>query len=442
MSQTRSEVLNLLKQFDQEFTVFAGAEEEFILNLLQGQLDNQVCASLDWKRLSKATFVLPHCYIASRKSSIGDIPSWFARQAKGCYLHQISANETRIEQIQRLASLFAASAVKVLFVKGAAELTYSADDTDFLGRRYMCDIDLLCASEDIERVHQIIQANGYELWDHRLKHWSDQQVRNFSLDRYSHYIYNAFGKGYMELHGHVAVGANRGSYPTDFEQILMDNSRQVSLRGVDVWVPTPDHLLVYCLCHAASKNNNQELVYLDRFYLDEFAGTDCVISPPVLINRRLDVSQLRFLLQLRDILERFAGSLNFTEIRRLFQQIADSELNEMYCLAGSYFFADRFPVAKNASVEALRMSRQRYVSRFMLPLLAERIESIICNRLEKLTEEYIDKQVEKIAVSVERQVVHLVTDQIIDRAKTFMRKRLARILPGTLLKAQEERSRQ
>ena len=35
MSQTRSEVLSLLKQFDQEFTVFQGVEESFILALSQ-----------------------------------------------------------------------------------------------------------------------------------------------------------------------------------------------------------------------------------------------------------------------------------------------------------------------------------------------------------------------------------------------------------------------
>ena len=430
MSQTRSEVLDLLKQFDQEFTVFEGAEESFILALAQDGLHGQNQHSVDWQRLAKATFVLPLCYVRSRDRSLSGIPEWFVRQAKGLYLHQVSSNESRIAQIQQLARLFEKAGLKVLFLKGAAELAYSADDTDFLGRRYMCDIDLLCAAEDLPRVDDLVRANGYELWDHGLKHWTREQICAFSLKRYSHYIYNAYGKNYMEVHGHVAVGANRLSYPPDFEKLLMDQSQEVDVRGTGVWVPRPEHLMVYSLCHAASRNNNQALVYLDRFYLDEFSGSDCVVSPPVLVNKRLDVSQLRFLIQLRDLLARFDGCLNFAEIKDLLSSVAERDLNEMYVLAGSYAFGERFSVRPAASAEAIKMSRQRYVSRYMLPLLAERIESIISSRLEEVTADYIEKQVERIAVTVERRVLHAVTERMIKSAKTFVRKRLKKVIPA------------
>ncbi len=334
MSETRSEVLSLLKQFDREFTVFEGAEESFILALAQDGLAGHEQHRVDWQRLSKATFVLPLCHIRCRERSIIGIPEWFARQAKGCYLHQVSSNESRLVQIQQLARLFEDAGLKVLFLKGAAELAYCSGDVDFFGRRYMCDIDLLCAAEDLPRVDELVRSSGYELWDHGLKHWTREQVCAFSLKRYSHYIYNAYGRNYMEVHGHVAVGANRLSYPPDFEKALMEQCQKVDVRGTNVWVPKPEHLVVYSLCHAASRNDNQALVYLDRFYLDEFSGTDCVVSPPVLVNRRLDISQLRFLMQLRDLLARFDGCLNLSEIKELLSKGAERDLNERYLLAG------------------------------------------------------------------------------------------------------------
>src|SRR5271154_5114992 len=116
MSQTRSEVLSLLKQFDQEFKIFDGAEESFILSLLQDSSNRGDAKNLDWQRLSKAAFVLPHCHIESRKQTITDVPAWFLKQAKASYLHQVSTNESRIEQIQELARLFAEAEIKVLFL--------------------------------------------------------------------------------------------------------------------------------------------------------------------------------------------------------------------------------------------------------------------------------------------------------------------------------------
>jgi hypothetical protein len=433
MSETRSEVLSLLKQFDQEFTVFDGAEESFILALAQDRLAGQQHC-VDWQRLSKATFVLPLCHIRLRERSLAGVPDWFARQAKGCYLHQVSANESRVAQIKELACLFEEAGLKVLFLKGAAELAYSPDDTDLFGRRYMCDIDLLCAAEDLPRVDALVRSNGYQLWDHGLKHWNREQVCEFSLKRYSHYIYNAYSKNYMELHGHVAVGANRLSYPPDFETLLMDHSRQVDVRGTRVWVPKPEYLVVYALCHAASRSNNQALIYLDRFYLDEFAGTDCVVSPPVLVNRRLDISQLRFLVQLRDLLARFDGQLDFAEVKSLLSKVGERDLNDMYALVASYVFRERFPIVPAATAEAIKMSRHRYVSMYMLPLLAERIESIIASRLEQVTSDYIEQQVEKIAVSVERRVIHCVTERLIESAKTFIKRRVRNMIPASYRK--------
>jgi len=430
MSQTRSEVLNLLKQFEQEFTVFEGPEESFILALAQDGLHGQDHHCVDWQRLSKATFVLPLCYIRCRERSLAGIPEWFARQAKGLYLHQLSTNESRIAQIQQLARIFEQAGLKVLFLKGAAELAYSSSDTDFLGRRYMCDIDLLCAAEDLPQVDELVRSNGYELWDQGLKHWNREQICKFSLKRYSHYIYNAYGKNYMEVHGYVAVGANRSSYPPDFEQLLLDQCRKVDVRGTGVWVPKPEHLVAYSLCHAASRNNNQALVYLDRFYLDEFSGTDCVVSPPVLVNRRLDVSQLRFLMQLRDLLARFGGCLDFSEIKSLLSSVAERDLTEMYVSVGAYVFRERFPLSATASADSIKMCRQRYVSRYMLPLLAERIESIISSRLEQVTSDYIEQQVESIAVTVERRVLHAVTERVMKSAKTFLRRRLKKVIPA------------
>jgi hypothetical protein len=437
MSHTRGEVLDLLKQFEQEFTVFEGDSESFILDLIKGNLSGRNYSELDFEKLSKATFILPHCHIEHRKGLLKDFPEWFLKKAKADYLYQISINESRIIMIQELAQLFENSGVKILFLKGAAELACLPDDMDFLGRRYMCDIDLLCAAEDITRADELLRSNKHVLWDHNQKHWSRQEICDFTLGKYSHYIYNVHTKKYMELHGYVSVGANRSSYPPDFEKLLLEQSVQVNVRGTSVWVPKPEHLLVHSLCHAASKNNNQELVYLDRFYLDEFAHTDCVISPPVLIGKRLELNQLRFLLQFKDVLARFSRCLNFSEIRELLHQVSEKDLNEMYVMIASYVFKERFPLIENVSYEAIKMSRQRYVYRFMLPLLAERIENIIANRLEKITADYIEQQVETIAVTIARRMAQRVTENIVHRGKSFVNKKVAKVLSKSVNRTQE-----
>jgi hypothetical protein len=426
MSQTRSEVLKLLKQFDQDFEIFDGVEESLIFALVQGRLTGSVPQNINWERLSKAAFALPHLYVESRRRAISDLPDWFFRQAQSTYLHQVSSNETRLLQIQELARLFEEGGVKALFLKGAAEITYSQDDVDFLGCRYMCDIDILCSPEDLARADELLQSAGYKMWDHDLKHWSREDMSKFTLDRYCHYIYNAYERGYMELHGYVAVGPNRGSYPRDFERLLFEESRQIDLRGIMVWVPKPDHLLVYALCHAASRSNNQQVVYLDGFQLDQFARTDCAVSPPVLANGRLDITQLRFLLQFKHLLCRFGQDLCFADIQELLAQVVEKDLIEMYTVAASFTFKESFPLQPQSSLEAVKHVRKSYLFRFMLPILAERIESILVSRLEQITDDHINRQVEKISLDIERRVVQRLTLGLIDYVKTLLSRQLAK----------------
>ncbi len=430
MSHTRAEVFNLLKEFDREFGVFQGNEEAFILGLLANDSACKDYSGINWERLSKASFLLPYCHYNENIELLSSAPDWFCSKAKEVYLYQVSNNEDRIEQIQDLACLFEKAGLKVLFLKGAAELAYFHEDTNFLGRRYMCDIDLYCRPEDLETVDSLLQKETYRLWDHNLKHWDRESAGRFTLDKSAHYIYNAYGKNYMELHTQIAVGPNRLSYPPDFEQIIFSGSRKVDLRGIDVWVPEPEHLFLHSLCHAASRNNNQELIYLDSFFLDEFSSTDCAVSPPVLVNRRLDICQLRYLLQMRELLARFKN-LDFAEIESQLSKVAERDLTQLYTTAARYVFKEQFPVGPAADLDTISLWRQRYVTRYMLPLLAERIESLIESKMENLVSSYIQKEMDNISARVERRAVHQVTEKLLNAGKSFVKRQTGRLLaPG------------
>lgn len=374
MSSTRTEVLNLLKEFDQQFPAFEGAEESFILSLATGDMTRLKEITVDWRRLAQASFAMGHCYIAIRNGLISNAPDWFLQESKHVYLQQVSANEGRLGQILELSQLFERAGIKVLVVKGAAELAYSPDDVDFLGRRDMRDVDLLCSKQDIEQVDKLLQKHGYVLWNLGLHDYSTEEVQTISLEKYSHYIYNACCKNLTELHGTIGSAVNTDSYPPGFASLLLDQCRDISVREVRVYVPKPEHLIVHLLCHAACQSNNRETVYLDNFYFEGFCKTNNTVSLPVQTNKRLDILQLRFLLQMHNVLERFRGKLDLAEIAQLLMQVPERQVKEMYLLLTSFYFPALSVIHPGASAEAINQSRQRYVLHYIVPLLAERME--------------------------------------------------------------------
>ncbi len=170
-----------------------------------------------------------------------------------------AANTRRLALIRTLTMRAAAEGIPLLYVKGAAEIVAHARSASFLSARIMADIDVLCPPAQIENLHHMLQAAGHDFYDYGLTEvlqGDAAAVIRLCLHKMGHLVYH-HGHPTDTLEVHIAPTGVRDlrHYPPEFCDMLWRDAITVDLSGVGIQIPSPEHRLVYSLCHAASPKN-------------------------------------------------------------------------------------------------------------------------------------------------------------------------------------------
>lgn len=216
--------------------------------------------ALEPQVLQQAEFCLPLIHDRCER-----IPALKARMSSGFlqYTDQFltnlgQMNQFRYRYIEHLARLFAERGLKVLFIKGAAELIWFSQCPEYSRLRILGDTDVLCRPQDLEALDAVLQHQGQQLF------WYDcanqAEAKQHSLEAYSHYVYNVGQLNHLEVHPQVTAEFNRGSYPDSFTEYLWQTAVCRPLGDVPVYVPSPEAMVVYLLCHDASLKDHYELL--------------------------------------------------------------------------------------------------------------------------------------------------------------------------------------
>ncbi len=254
----------------------AALETQFILLGSRRNLDNEnkerfaeiARQKLDWSKVYSSAILwglLPPLYrnLIEVKSLV---PSQFLKPFSLAYQQNLVRNLQLSTELIRLLHLLQQEEITAVPFKGPALAYYLYQDIAL--RRAACDLDIFVTRENVARVLEIVQANGYTLYqDHQgLSHEHYLQFK-------SHYILlGADRKPALEIHWDIAPGyfTSHFNFPQKIKNITTINYQQETL----AYLNPAD--LMQCLCIHLARHLQKSLVWIKDIadLADQFDAAD------------------------------------------------------------------------------------------------------------------------------------------------------------------------
>ncbi len=141
-------------------------------------------------------------------------------------------------EFAKAVKALAAEGIEAMALKGVALLGCAYHDP---GRREMADIDLLVKPDLADRAQEIVQGLGYEPVGTEAV-----QERTREVHRHLPKLHNHERELSFEVHTHVVSPSS----PLYFDiETVWRQARTTELHGVDVLVPSPEHMLLHLCLH-------------------------------------------------------------------------------------------------------------------------------------------------------------------------------------------------
>jgi hypothetical protein len=412
-NKARDQLVSMRRWWDLDIPPFAGREESFLLSLIAES--PYKASGIDWTRLSRFFFVLPHFHYLWKQYLPADVPGDFVEEAKRRYLSNLSANERRLKYIASLAQSFEKNGLKVVFLKGAAELARFHEDSDYLARRFMIDVDVLCSPGDLRAVDSVLATTGNMLFDHSAGEYSRDEMIARNLEESRHCMYNRYTEMNLEVHPHVPQPE---CYPDDFTQLLLDESECLNVLDANIWVPKPEHLFVYFFCNATSSRDQDTLIDGELGFLFDLFAAEGSTLDALLLNQRLDSFQVFFLLRLSDLLGQIGPLSNTQEIERLLSTVKEDYFCRMYLDLAAFYLPGKFPLTSQVTGEDIYCTRQKYMSNFCIPLL-------VINELQSDLEA-------RLVPLIEARLAPVIETRVMERLKSALIRKTEKKIPRPL----------
>lgn len=396
---THQQIARLLQGLGDSHSLFTGKEESFILELASSRNGIAFPSDVSVERLKKANFILPE--IHRRRELVPEGNKSLLVAARKYFYTNISNSAHKLAHVARLSDWFNEAGLKVVFMKGAAELAYFKNSVEYLGRRYMSDLDALCPIEQLHEVDKLLADRGYELFRIDAPCNERKGIIEHCVAKHSHLVYNAFTNDHLEIHPYLAADWNSDSYPEGFSDLILNEAKQIEVSNSKVWVPRPEHLLVQFLCHVAAKKDHEELLYPRKVGFDQFCE-DGMTPGAVQINLRLDAYQLQYLLRARWLLTELKSrfEIDGTLVSSLLSSVGDSQRLEIYLDLAANYLPELLPIDRQKiTFEKLCEQRRQLVVEWSLPAAIAQLEQIL--------EKELANKIELLRLSFESRMVQV-----------------------------------
>ena len=333
--------------------LFTTPEDRIFIHYLTGEYTEDLqslYSQVDWNRIIAL-------YPASYLCYLPNLPPAIKGRMKALALECFVKNQKRLYLIRTLANMAQTHSIPLLFVKGAAEIARNSANNVYITSRTMADIDVICRNEHLEALHRLLQQNGHVFYDYGLSEVfnSDKSKLNlYLIKKTGQFVYN-FGSptDVIELHCNVTNETDLGSYPPDFIELLWNKADSVLLEGISITIPSLEHRVTHCLCHAASPKNN---IFFPEGQIRKKSQTLRNYS-----NAVLDREQLRFLCQMQLMLSNTNG-LNEIEVQELLARVHNPLLKDYTALVSHYLKTFR---CKDVSMKNLIDARKENIRTHM-----------------------------------------------------------------------------
>lgn len=353
---------------------FASSEEEIMIRLLGGESLADLAGAYDfkndaiWAGLQQAPFL--HPYLQRWLKQYQCTSPSFAVLRQQCELalkKNLIRNALHLRLVRRIAKQMTAHGIKVVFMKGAAELLHAGGDAQYRGRRAMDDIDLLCSAEEFAAADKALLAMGCE---YALEQFGDDagdsRSRSTAIEHAAQLVYRFSEHGHsieLELHSNIAVGRKLRAYPPDFAKALIDGSIAVVSEDVSLYVPALELALVQMIGHASCEANHYFIAggNHQRFaaYVEYFVGDSTRLQR---LNSCLNAYQLDYLFKLSNFLQAFDERMDFPRINTLLESIPNKNTLGTYLHLGQSVLPQfRCMSAISCETKTLAQLRQRLI---------------------------------------------------------------------------------
>jgi hypothetical protein len=354
---------------------FSTPAEQSLLILLQAasaEKKPQLNEGFTWEGLSRYSGLYPFLYPLLKRLQL-EPPDPMPRELRAAFRSNSFQNLQRIHFIRQLVAGEQETGIPLLFVKGAAEICEFYTHSNYIGTRILGDIDFLCPDPEIERFHRYLIVQGHKFFNFGQPEETPSEVvlRDYALRIFAHGVYNHEQMNQIELHNRIAAGKNLDSYPPGFTEMLFKESHLVTLEGISVRVPSREHLVVYCICHAASLKDNHMAVLKGspRWGGPDIKDESALFSLLEIIHERLTYHQLMYLFKLQLLLEAAGDTLDHDHVKSLLAQVPDQELLTDYLHLTTFALGHHPALPKVDDITLAQVQEQRlsYIEESLFP---------------------------------------------------------------------------
>jgi hypothetical protein len=207
-------------------------------------------AGWDWERLfpeASDEAVLPALYSRTRELDLhGSLPPPVLDFLSRVESLNAERNAAIICEVKLAIRLLNEIGIQPILLKGLAYLATGVYDIP--GARYLADVDLLITDGQINQAAQVLMQNGFEA----------QESDPFARFRHHHPPLMRPGAVHFELH-HALTTRDTGILLPAREMI--ESSLTVDLDGVQVKVPSPEHMMTHLIVHSQLQHPYNERIW-------------------------------------------------------------------------------------------------------------------------------------------------------------------------------------
>jgi hypothetical protein len=204
----------------------------------------------DWERLfaeASDEALLPALYSRTLELDLhGSLPSSVSDFLSSVESLNAERNEAILGEVKLAIRLLNEIGIQPLLLKGAAYLATGVYNIQ--AARYLADVDLLITDAQINVAAQTLMQNGFQL------------AENDPFARYRHHYPPLMRPGavHFELH-HTLTIRNTGILLPAREMI--EASITVDLNGIQVRVPSPEHMMTHLIMHSQLQHPYNERIW-------------------------------------------------------------------------------------------------------------------------------------------------------------------------------------
>ena len=223
----------------------------------KGLIEDTLKKDIDWDNflyITGANKVIPMVWKSLNTFINNKIPNYVLNQLQDAYYKLVSHHIIHLNELKNLLVQFKKNDIPIIPFKGAVLGTFYSKST----LRQWGDLDIIVHKENIIKVKELLNINGYEPSSHP----ANLQLNKLLESDHAYYFVRKDGTVKIDVHWRLTNDDDEINFP--MKRIWNYHTQQV-LFGVEVATMDPEDLILSTCIHHGVRNGWDELRYVADF---------------------------------------------------------------------------------------------------------------------------------------------------------------------------------